>query len=261
MSISDHVYNEIEPAAVTWLEELTIRKEIPLGRIDDRSIQLLRGADLEHAVQFHTFAGIGGWPLALRKVGWPEDLEVWTGSCPCQPFSVAGNLKKEGDHRHLWPDWLKLIAERVAAGKPVPVIFGEQVASEAGKRWFADVRADLEALGYEVGGADLCAAGAGAKHIRQRIYFVAYARMPEPRWRERLVQAAQALAGSRRDLGGGKTCSSWRVEAEPRPPAVADGVQGRVAFIKGYGNAIYPDLAAEFIAAFMEVVAAGGWAV
>ena len=39
--------------------------------------------------------------------------------------------------------------------------------------WFSDVRADLEALGYGVGAADLCAAGAGAPHIRQRLWWVA----------------------------------------------------------------------------------------
>src|SRR5690606_26307546 len=54
-----------------------------------------------------------------------------------------------------------------------PVIFGEQVASSDGRRWLAGVRADLEAMGYAVGAADLCAAGVGAPHIRQRLWFVA----------------------------------------------------------------------------------------
>ena len=33
----------------------------------------------------------------------------------------------------------------------------------------------MEGEGYAVGAADLCAAGVGAPHIRQRLYFVAYA--------------------------------------------------------------------------------------
>ena len=36
--------------------------------------------------------------------------------------------------------------------------------------WLSSVRADLESLGYAVGAADLCAAGVGAPHIRQRLF-------------------------------------------------------------------------------------------
>jgi DNA (cytosine-5)-methyltransferase 1 len=32
--------------------------------------------------QCHFFAGIGVWSYALRRAGWPDDREVWTGSCP-----------------------------------------------------------------------------------------------------------------------------------------------------------------------------------
>jgi len=119
----------------------------------------------------HWFAGIGGWEYALALAGWPDSEPVWTGSCPCQPFSSAGRNEGVLDERHLWPAFRRLIAER----RP-PVIFGEQVASRAGRAWLAGVRLDLEALGYAVGAADLCAASAGAPHIRQRLYWVADAR-------------------------------------------------------------------------------------
>lgn len=249
-----NVYNEIEPYAVEWIKKLEAAGKIPKGKVDDRSIKDIKPVDLAGVRQFHTFAGIAGWPLALRIARWPEDIEVWTGSCPCQPFSVAGNGEGEEDPRHLWPDWLRLIAARVAAGKPVPTIFGEQVASEAGKLWFADVRNDLEKLGYEVGGADLCAAGAGAKHIRQRLYFVAHSRVQEPGRRDRIVSAVEALARSPGNNGRGTTGACGRKPYEPRPFAVADGIPDRVALIKGYGNAIYPDIAAEFIRAYMEII-------
>ncbi|TFZ81245.1 DNA cytosine methyltransferase [Candidatus Macondimonas diazotrophica] len=84
----------------------------------------------------------------------------------CQPFSTAGKNKGTDDERHLWPEMLRLIRECTPA-----IIFGEQVSSRAGREWLAGVRADLEALGYAVGAADLCAAGAGAPHIRQRLYW------------------------------------------------------------------------------------------
>ena len=103
------------------------------------------------------------WPYALRLAGWPDDRNVWTGSCPCQPLSSAGQRKGHADERHLWPAFYSLIAECRPA-----IVFGEQVASKDGREWLAGVRADLEALGYACGAADLCAAGAGAPHIRQR---------------------------------------------------------------------------------------------
>jgi DNA (cytosine-5)-methyltransferase 1 len=52
-------------------------------------------------------------------------------------------------------------------------VFGEQVASKDGLAWLDTVYADLEGEGYAVGAVDLCSAGFGAPHIRQRLYFVA----------------------------------------------------------------------------------------
>lgn len=159
-------YNEIDPFAADWLEELASRNLIAPGPVDRRPIQRLDPGDCDGRRQQHFFAGIGAWSYALRLAGIPDDAAVWTGSCPCQPFSVAGRQRGEADERHLWPIWRDLIAEC----RP-PVVFGEQVASKAGRSWLAAVRAEMEALGYAVGAADLCAAGVGAPHIRQRLYF------------------------------------------------------------------------------------------
>ena len=161
-------YNEFDNNAAQWLRNLGAANLIASGEIDERSIKEVQEADLAGARRAHFFAGIGGWDLALKLAGWPEDREVWTGSCPCQPFSSAGKGAGEKDERHLWPDFLRLIAERLPA-----TIFGEQVASKAGRGWVTRVRLDLEALGYRVGVADLCAASVGAPHIRQRLYWVA----------------------------------------------------------------------------------------
>lgn len=161
-------YNEWDPAAAAWLRNLIAAGLLPEGDVDERSIRDIQPVDLAGYAQCHFFAGIGGWPLALAIAGWPPDRAVWSGSCPCQPLSSAGKRQGADDERHLWPDFARLIRE---CGPPV--VFGEQVASADGRRWFAGVRADLEAMGYGVGGADLCAAGVGAPHIRQRLYWVA----------------------------------------------------------------------------------------
>ena len=168
MSTDRAYYNDNDPKAVAWLRELIKAEVIANGDVDDRSITDIKPSDLEGYTQVHLFAGIGGWSYALRLAGWPDDRPVWTGSCPCQPFSVAGKRGGLDDSRHLWPAFRWLIAQC----EPT-TIFGEQVASKAGRAWLSGVRADLEAMEYGVGAADLCAAGIGAPHIRQRLFWVA----------------------------------------------------------------------------------------
>lgn len=167
-------YNEIDKYRRRVLEIMIERGEIAPGVVDGRSIKDVRIGDLQKLYAqgvrgFHFFVGgTAGWPDALRQAGWPDDREVWTGSCPCQPFSVAGKHRGLADERHLWPDWWRLIQEF----RP-PVIYGEQVEGRDGIEWLSVVLSDLESVGYEVAPFDLPAAGVGAPHRRQRLYFVA----------------------------------------------------------------------------------------
>ena len=161
-------YNEIDPYAAQWLRNLISAGHIAPGDVDERSIEDVRPDDIRGYTQCHFFAGIGVWSHALRNAGWSDDRPVWTGSCPCQPFSQAGKGVGFADERHLWPAFHWLIEQ---CGPPV--VFGEQVASKDGLTWLDLVQTDLEAAGYAVGAADLCAAGVGAPHIRQRLFWVA----------------------------------------------------------------------------------------
>lgn len=161
-------YNEPDPYAAEWLRRLMIDGHIAWGDVDERSIRDVQADDLTGYTQCHFFAGIGVWSHALRRAGWPDDKPVWTGSCPCQPFSAAGQQKGFDDERHLWPVWFRLIEQRRPA-----IVLGEQVASALD--WLDLVSADMEGAGYAFGASDLCAAGFGGAHIRQRLYFVAVA--------------------------------------------------------------------------------------
>jgi DNA (cytosine-5)-methyltransferase 1 len=192
------LYNELDPFAVEWLRNLAQAGHIAPGTVDARSIKEIQPDDVRPLVQFHAFAGIGAWSYALRLAGWPDDLPVWTGSCPCQPFSSAGKRGGFDDKRHLWPEWFRLIREC----RP-PVVFGEQVASPDGLKWFDAVSADLEAEGYAVGAADLCAAGVGAPHIRQRLYFVAVSGEQRRRGLGLHLRERGPLACVSEALGGG----------------------------------------------------------
>ncbi|WHE73226.1 DNA cytosine methyltransferase [Citrobacter freundii] len=161
-------YNEIDPFAAQWLRNLIDAGHIAPGVVDTRSIEEVTANDLKGFTQCHFFAGIGVWSYALRRAGWPDDRPVWTGSCPCQPFSVCGSKKGKSDKRHLFPAWFRLISECQPNA-----IFGEQVASKDGLDWLDDVQAKLENAAYAFAGFDLCAAGFGAPHIRQRLFWVA----------------------------------------------------------------------------------------
>lgn len=277
-------YNDNDPHAVEWLRQLVRDGLIPFGDVDDRSIADVSAGDLEGYRRVHFFAGIGGWAYALELAKWPEDRPVWTGSCPCQPFSAAGKRKGTEDERHLWPEFARLIGERFP-----PTVFGEQVASKAGREWLSGVFADLEGMGYAGAGADLCAAGAGAPHIRQRLWWVADA-VSAGRAERGALPGDGSLAGMRGASGLGHTdrtaqerqrlqrfqveseqeagrpghANSWARYAlircsdgkarrvEPGTSPLAHGVSGRVGLLRGYGNAIVPQVAAAFIEAYLE---------
>lgn len=163
-------YNEIDQFAAQWLRNLIAGGHIAPGEVDERSIEDVTPDDLRGFTQCHFFAGIGVWSHSLRLAGWPDDKPVWTGSCPCQPFSAAGKGDGFTDERHLWPHFFHLISER----RPQHV-FGEQVASGNANTWFDLVQADLEGVGYAFGLVPFTSAGIGAPHIRERAYWVAHA--------------------------------------------------------------------------------------
>ena len=269
-------YNDNDPFCHDWQKYLASHQFIPGGFFDDQSIHEISASDLSGFRQCHFFAGIGGWSRALEIIGWPEDAEIWTASCPCQPFSRAGKRRGLLDRRHLWPVFRSLVEECRPS-----VLAGEQVASPAGWDWFASVRADLEELGYAVGAAGLCAASIGAPHIRQRVYWMAVRddqRLPFAWWNDRggvydtFGSGLEGYAGNgdNREESGRLDSAAVRPVAEAAPDGwigvdfvrcadgkarpvkpgilpLADGVPGRVGLIRGYGNAIVPQVAAAFI--------------
>lgn len=161
-------YNEIDPYAAQWLRNLIEAGHIAPGYVDERSIEDVYPSDLRGFTQCHFFAGIGVWSHALRSAGWSDDRPVWTGSCPCQPFSAAGAGAGFDDQRHLWPAFFHLIEQC----RPASVL-GEQVASKDANPWIDLVQTDLEAVEYGVGAIAFPSAGIGAPHIRDRLYWVA----------------------------------------------------------------------------------------
>ena len=313
-------YNEIDPFAAQWLRNLIAGGHIAPGEVDERSIEDVIPDDLRGFTQCHFFAGIGVWSHSLRLAGWPDDKPVWTGSCPCQPFSAAGKGDGFADERHLWPHFFHLISER----RPQHV-FGEQVASGNANTWFDLVQADLEGVGYAFGLVPFTSAGIGAPHIRERAYWVAESAgeqhqkllpgLEKGNGKEGSWSPAKSTglcsAGGMGDtnltrlegLGGNDCAAGWKGQTrsvtapgvhmralevngfwrdadwllcrdgkwrpvEPGTFPLVDGAaarlgrvesgvarvasSNRVGRLKGYGNAINAQAAAEFIRAYME---------
>ena len=288
-------YNEINLYAAEWLRNLIRAGDIPDGDVDTRSIWEVKPNDLEGYTQCHFFAGIGGWGVALRLAGWPDDRPVWTGSCPCQPFSIAGHGKGDADERHLWPAFQPLIAECRPA-----TVFGEQVAGKLGREWIAAIRVDMEHLGYACGAADLPAASVGAPHVRQRLWWVADSEG------QRLANGnGEALAGQAKSKRCSDGCSMGNADgtrrqkregncgvqpetrqraareavespspwdefellhhadgkSRPTQPGLfplAYGIPQRASKLRAYGNAIVPHVAAVFIQAFTDIQGGDG---
>ena len=285
-------YNEIDPYAAQWLRNLIDAGHIAPGIVDERSITDVKPADLAGYTQCHFFAGIGVWSHALRQSGWPDSRPVWTGSCPCQPFSTAGNQKGTADERHLWPVWFNLIREC----RP-PVVFGEQVEAAIRHGWLDLVQTDLEREDYACGAVGIPAAGVGAPHIRQRLFFMADA--DSGRYDGRAATAGQQErasiwlasggefgeladdidAGSQGRLPGGAyerrqdqhghvgrsgaigfwancdwlSCRDGKYRpVEPSTFPLAHGATARVGRLRAYGNAIVPQAAQALIGAYLE---------
>lgn len=215
-------YNENDPACAQWLRNLIAAGQIAPGEVDARSITDVRASDLAGFRQHHFFAGIGVWSYALRRAGWNDAREVWSGSCPCQPFSQTGARRGFEDARHLWPAWFELIRQF----GPV-AIFGEQVAGAGALDWFDVVSAELEGAGYAVGATDICAAGFGGPHIRQRLYFTAL-RLAHDHAHGREGERATRLHGERQGGHNAAGCGA--------PCIVGDAERARLEGHAWYGD-------------------------
>lgn len=274
--ISKHwaYYNERDDFAAAYLDNLITAGLIAPGVVDTRSIVDVAPEDLKGFTQCHFFAGIGIWSLALRLAKWPDDVPVWTGSCPCQPFSLGGLRKGFSDERHLYPVWSRLIENH----EPVAV-FGEQVSSKDGLEWLAVVQDDMEAKGYRFGALDLCSPSVGSENPRQRSYFVGLGDADDPRLEglgrrselgecreeKQIDRTGHAYFGQRdssvEGWGDGtywvqNTQGVWR-RTEPELSPVAYGDSARVGSMQTFGNAINARVASEFISSVVEEIVEG----
>ena len=283
-------YNELDPFAAAWLRELIADGLIADGDVDERSIVDVCADDLAGYDQHHFFAGIGGWSYALRLAGWDDDREVWTGSCPCQPLSVGGKQRGHADSRHLWPAFFKLIAEckpPTGFGEQVASKLGREwfaaVRLDLEAVGYACGAADLCAasvgaphirqrlwwVGYDNGtgretrdtqpiGDEARPSEFAKPSSHGRLGNTDSAKAERHGSQRAKVESQQETDRSTAPVDWTRTTLVGCADGKARPvdPSIfplAHGFPNRVGLLRGAGNAIVPQVAAEFIEAVMEI--------
>ncbi|MFV0377779.1 MAG: DNA cytosine methyltransferase [Mangrovibacterium sp.] len=130
---------------------------------------------------------------------WRGKIFLLTGGFPCQPFSVAGSRTGADDDRYLWPELCRVIDEirptwvigenvdgilsMVQPGTPLEVggqttLFGQgdTIYEEQQQYITGIISSDLERIGYDIQPLLIPAAAVGAKHRRNRVWFVGHAK-------------------------------------------------------------------------------------
>lgn len=220
-------YNEYDKKASASLKQLIADGLIPNGDVDDRSIAEVTAGDLRGYTQHHFFCGVVGWSRALQLAGWPDTRPVWTGSCPCQPYSSAGKQKGAEDERDLWPVWFRLMRGYVEKVGDIPTVFGEQVASAIAHGWLDRVYSDMEGLGYAVGSLVFPACSVDAPHRRDRVGLVADAAGIGGGKREQNTGRRAAGIADKKQSIADKPCSGALGDTESRGQGDTARVQNR----------------------------------
>jgi len=261
------------------------------------------------------FSGIGGFSLGLERSGgfetaafceieefprrvlakhWPKvrcyhDIRELTaarlatdgitvdaicGGFPCQDISVAGTKAGiQGNRSSLWFEYARLIGEL----RP-RVVFVENSSELAGRGMDA-VLGSLSEIGYDAEWHLIPAAAAGALHLRDRAWLLAYPACERcretggycQRCEERVAGRRTFLANALRarceerdysavtgesliwsdssDFGEG-----WVHRDAPQPAILelADGVSKGLGEIRGFGNAVVPQIPELLGCAWME---------
>lgn len=163
---------------------------------------------------------------------WRGVVDLITGGYPCQPFSAAGKRKGEDDPRHLWPH----IRELVRTIGP-SYVFCENVPGHL-SLGFEQVCADLQDLGYGIEAGLFSAAEVGALHIRQRLFFIAYADGGELRQSDRGRQREGRQSSAKPQFDGEQGDMADRYDAQWwRKAQLADTVRTGLSQRQAHGRA------------------------
>lgn len=149
-----------------------IQAQVEINEFCRRVLEKHRAQYWPNAVIFEDARLVGQHNLPIRP-------SCCFGGFPCQPFSKAGRRQGVDDKRNLWPEFRRIVSEirpRALLLENVPGIDQTyKVADTVRPAYALTIIADLAALGYVSRWGVISAADAGAAHLRERIWVVAYA--------------------------------------------------------------------------------------
>jgi DNA (cytosine-5)-methyltransferase 1 len=216
------------------------------------------------------FSGIGGFSLGLERTGgfetvafceidpfckkvlnkhWPsvpvyEDVrtlngiaaDVITGGFPCQDISLAGKgAGLAGERSGLWSHIARLIGEirpRFAIMENVSALLG---------RGLGDVLGDLAALGYDAEWHCIPASYAGARHLRDRVWIVAYPKCHSIQGRANIAAAWREKSRKEQLAGLVQPCA-WPTISSARDGGTGHGIPNGIHRNKALGNSVVPQI-------------------
>lgn len=223
------------------------------------------------------FSGIGGFSLGLERTGgfktvafceieqfprqvlrkhWPdvpiyEDVRTLTaerlaadgvavdaicGGFPCQDVSLAGSgAGLEGERSGLWREYSRIIGEL----RPRVVVV-ENVAALLG-RGLGRVLGDLATLGYDAEWHCIPASYAGARHLRDRVWIVAYPECDSVQGRAHVTEAWCQKSRAQQLAGLVQPCA-WPTISSARDSGTGHGVPNGTHRNRALGNAVVPQI-------------------
>jgi DNA (cytosine-5)-methyltransferase 1 len=226
---------------------------------------------LERTGGFETvaFCEIEDFPRRVLAKHWPEvpcyhdvreltaerlatdgitEIQVITGGFPCQDLSASGKQGGLSSRRSgLWSEIIRLVGE--IRPKFIIVENVSNLLAGNGGAWFATVLADLASVGLDAEWHCIEAANVGLPHGRDRVWILAY---PHGERRRSLVESQQirSAAVNNQSLEEGWS-NTFRLlpnvdrlfsGASGRLERNDDGLSEGLGQLKGYGNAVVPQI-------------------
>ena len=228
------------------------------------------------------FSGIGGFSLGLERAGmhtiqfveidpycravlkkhWPnvpchDDIrtfhapagfaDVICGGFPCQDISNAGKRAGiDGERSGLWKEALRVIYDV----RPDYALL--ENVSALRNRGLGTILGDLAQIGYDAEWNCIPAAAMGALHYRDRIWILAYPHSDS--MRSQGFRPAPTGAWSEQQFARLVQDQIQLSVPAGRLRSLSDGVPGRMGQLKGYGNAVVPQIPEIIGRAIMECI-------
>ncbi len=224
------------------------------------------------------FSGIGGFSLGLERAGmetiafceieeyprkvlkkhWPDipihedvrkldghqyrgTVDVICGGFPCQDLSAAGHQEGfAGERSSLYTEMLRLISEC----RPKFTIFENVTDLIAGFRGelFSKFLNDLAKIGQDVEWHCISASELGAAHHRDRVWIIAYPNGSVPQGLEFPKPLLAHTEESRRREYTRAVDATIPADDYTKMRPNFDDVSGQMGQLKGYGNAVVPQI-------------------